>query len=122
MTATGSWASGQPLDTAAKMAAPPYANPNEHRAPTKSPSECGWKLGDTEALRDERQLGRHAGYALRVDLLTTKAFSWKLPGRSGLLPLTLRLDGGRDKKHLRRRPPGQPQVLVIVQGFTELII
>jgi len=38
------------------MAAPPYANPNEHRAPMKSPSECEWKLGDTEALRDERQL------------------------------------------------------------------
>ena len=73
------------------MAAPPYANPNEHRAPMKSPSECGrnfaplwgWKLGDTEAQRDERQLGRHAGYALRIDLLTTKAFSWKLPGGSG---------------------------------------
>jgi hypothetical protein len=65
------------------MAAPPYANPNEHRAPMKSPPECGWKLGDTEALREERQLGRHAGYALRVDLLTTKAFSWKLPGGSG---------------------------------------
>jgi hypothetical protein len=28
-----------------------------------------------EALREERQLGRHAGYALRVDLLRTKAFS-----------------------------------------------
>jgi len=91
LTATGSWASGNPLDTAAKMAAPPYANPNEHRAPMKSPSECGrnfaplwgWKLGDTEAQRDERQLGRHAGYALRIDLLTTKAFSWKLPGGSG---------------------------------------
>ena len=74
VTATGSWANGKPLDTAAKMAAPPYANPNEHRAPMKSPSECGWKPGDTEALRDERQLGRH------VDLLTNKAFSWKLPG------------------------------------------
>jgi len=59
------------------MAAPSYANPNEHRAPTKSPSECGWKLGDTEALREERQLGRH------VDLLTIKAFSWKLPGGTG---------------------------------------
>jgi len=59
------------------MAAPSYANPNEHRAPTKSPLECGWKLGDTEALREERQLGRH------VDLLTNKAFSWKLPGGSG---------------------------------------
>jgi len=73
------------------MAAPSYANPNEHRAPMKSPSECGrnfaplwgWKLGDTEALREERQPGRHAGYALRVDLLTNKAFSWKLPGGSG---------------------------------------
>jgi len=37
------------------MAAPLYANPNEHRAPMKSPSECGhrpgvpagWKLGET---------------------------------------------------------------------------
>ena len=66
------------------MAAPSYANPNEHRAPMKSPSECGWKLGDTEALREERQLGRHAGYALRVDLLTNKAFSWKLTRRAAL--------------------------------------
>ena len=32
VTATSGWASRKPLDTAAKMAAPPYANPNEHRA------------------------------------------------------------------------------------------
>ena len=62
----------------------------------KSPSECGhrpgvpagWKLGDTEALRDERQLGRH------VDLLTDKAFSWKLPGGSGNGPPILAQLGG----------------------------
>ena len=89
MTATGSWANAKPLDTAAQMAAPPYANPNEHRAPMKSPSECGWKLGDTEALRDERQLGRH------VDLLTNKAFSWKLPGGSGNIASILAQVGGQ---------------------------
>jgi hypothetical protein len=95
VTATGSWANGQPLDTAAQMAAPPYANPNEHRAPTKSPSECGWKLGDTEALRGERQLGRHQGsHPVGVDLLTIKAFSWKLPGGSGNGPFTV-ADSGR---------------------------
>ena len=109
------------------MAAPSYANPNEHRAPMKSPSECGrnfaplwgWKLGDTEALREERQLGRHAGYALRVDLLTNKALSWKLPGGSGQTLPTLRHAGGRDKLQSRPSPPGQPKVLVLFQGFSE---
>ena len=110
MTATGSWANGKPLDTAAQMAAPPYANPNEHRAPMKSPSECGhrpgvpagWKLGDTEALRDDRQLGRH------VDLLTNKAFSWKLPGGSGYGLLILAQLGAQDTANFRRQP-GQMQ-------------
>jgi hypothetical protein len=78
----------------------------------KSPSECGWKLGDTEALRDERQLGRHAGYALRVDLLTTKAFSWKLPGGCGHFSPTLRQAGRRFKTLSRRRPPGQHERVV----------
>jgi len=100
VTATGSWANAKPLDTAAQMAAPPYANPNEHRAPMKSPSECGWKLGDTEALRDERQLGRH------VDLLTNKAFSWKLPGGSGNARPILPHSGGQDRPAL----PGASRV------------
>jgi hypothetical protein len=49
----------------------------------KSPSECGWKPGDTEATWEERQLGRH------VDLLTIKAFSWKPLGGSGSEPSAL---------------------------------
>jgi len=69
----------------------------------KSPSECEWKLGDTEALRDERQLGRH------VDLLTDKAFSWKLPGGPGLSTDTLRQLGDQDKPHLLASQPGQLQ-------------
>ena len=111
------------------MAAPSYANPNEHRAPMKSPSECGrnfatlwgWKLGDTEALREERQPGRHAGYALRVDLLTNKAFSWKLPGGSGQSFPPLRHTGGQDKQPRGPSPPGQSKILVIFQGFSELL-
>jgi len=94
------------------MAAPSYANPNEHRAPMKSPSECGrnfaplwgWKLGDTEALREERQLGRHAGYALRVDLLTNKALSWKLPGGSG----QRYLDSRASVRAIQEPPKAQP--------------
>jgi hypothetical protein len=89
VTATGSWANGQPLDTTAKMAAPPLREPQRAPGSMKSPTERGWKLGDTEAPREERQLGRH------VDLLTIKAFSWKLPAEAGRLP------------SLSRRPAGQ---------------
>ena len=86
----------------------------------KSPSECGrsfaplwgWKLGDTEALRDERQLGRHAGYALRVDLLTIKAFSWKLPGGSGLPHPNPRDAGGQFKHPRRPSPTAQNQAFI----------
>jgi hypothetical protein len=48
-----------------------------------------------------RQLGRH------VDLLTTKAFSWKLPGGSGNASPTLRQLGRQDKLQLSARQPGQ---------------
>ena len=67
VTATGRCAIVKPPDTANKMAAPICAYPNEHRAPMKRPSECGWKPGDMEALRDQRQLGRH------VDLIDKQA-------------------------------------------------
>jgi len=95
----------------------------------KSPSECGrnfaplwgWKLGDTEALWDERQLGRHAGYALRVDLLTIKAFSWKLPGGRGQLTAYSRARRQAGRPTLWPSPPGQPKVLVPFQGFSELL-
>ena len=82
----------------------------------------GWKLGDTEALREERQPGRHAGYALRVDLLTNKAFSWKLPGGRGRAPQDCAASRRAHKRPQRPSPPGQPKVLVPFQGFSELII
>jgi hypothetical protein len=46
-----------------------------------------------------RQLGRH------VDLLTTKAFSWKLPGGSGDASAILAHSGGQGT-HPFRAPAG----------------
>ena len=48
-----------------------------------------------------RQLGRH------VDLLTTKAFSWKLPGGPGIGRLMLAHSGERFTLQLSARQPGQ---------------
>ena len=44
-----------------------------------------------------------------------------LPGGSGHPLTTLRRDCRRFKRQLRRRPPGQSKILVILQGFSELL-
>jgi len=44
-----------------------------------------------------------------------------LPGGSRQFLPTLRHARGRSKRHLRPSPPGQPQVLAFVQGFSELL-
>jgi hypothetical protein len=44
----------------------------------------------------------------------------KLPVGSGRLLPTLRLAGGPSSSSRKRRPPGQPKVLVISRGDSEL--
>jgi hypothetical protein len=44
-----------------------------------------------------------------------------VPGGSGQLLPTLRHASGPDKIQLRRRPPGQSKILVVCQGFSELL-
>ena len=59
-----------------------------------------------EDLRDQRQVGRH------VDLLTTKAFSWKLPGGPGNASPILADLSGQDMLQHSARQPGQLQRVV----------